>query len=126
MERTGALGKVNQDGEVIVRQGEMGDCMYVIQEGQVEVLLEREGKATRVAVLGEGDIFGEMALIEREARSATVRALGPVRVLTVDKGTFLHRIHEDPSLAYRIMQKMSHRIRELDDELGRVRGVGGH
>ncbi len=124
MERTGALGEVYQDGEVIVRQGETGDCMYVIQEGQVEVLLEKDGKVTRVAVLGEGDFFGEMSLIEREARSATVRALGAVRVLTVDKGIFLHRIHEDPSLAYRIMQKMSHRIRELDDELSRVKAVG--
>lgn len=126
MEKTGALGKVYQDGEVVVSQGEVGDCMYVIQEGQVEVLLEREGKATRVAVLGEGDIFGEMALIEREVRSATVRALGPVRVLTVDKGTFLRRIHEDPSLAYRVMQKMSHRIRELDGELARVQSGMSH
>jgi len=126
MERTGAMGKVYQDGEVIVSQGEVGDCMYVVQEGQVEVLVEREGKATRVAVLGEGDIFGEMALIEREVRSATVRALGVVRVLTVDKGTFLRRIHEDPSLAYRIMQKMSHRIRELDDELARVQAGRSH
>ena len=126
MEKAGALGKVYQDGEVIVSQGEVGDCMYVIQEGQVEVLLEKDGKVTRVAVLGGGDFFGEMSLIEREVRSATVRALGAVRVLTVDKGTFLHRIHDDPSLAYRIMQKMSHRIRELDGELARVQVARSH
>jgi len=74
-----------------------------------------------LAVMSEGDFFGEMALIEREVRSATVRALGGVRVLSVDKVTFLRRIHEDPSLAYRILQKMSRRIRELDDLLGQTK-----
>jgi len=121
---TGALGKVYRDGEVIVRQGEAGDCMYVIQTGQVEAILEREGKEVRLAVLGEGNVFGEMALFEREARSATVRALGEVRVLTIDKRTFLRRVHEDPSLAFRILQKMSHRIRELDTELVRLKTGG--
>ena len=117
----GALGKVYRNGEAIVRQGESGDCMYVIQAGQVEVLQEREGKEIRLSVLDEGDVFGEMALFEREARSATVRALGDARVLTVDKKTFLRRVHEDPSFAFRILQKMSHRIRELDAELVRVK-----
>jgi flavin-dependent dehydrogenase len=115
------LGKMYRDGEVIVREGETGECMYVIQEGQVEVLLEKGGKQARLAVMGEGDFFGEMALIEREVRSATVRALGAVRLLSVDKATFLRRIHEDPSLAYRILQKMSHRIRELHDLLGQTK-----
>lgn len=121
MDRPSSLGKMYRDGEVIVREGETGECMYVIQEGQVEVLLEKEGKQARLAVMGEGEFFGEMALIEREVRSATVRALGGVRVLSVDKATFLRRIHEDPSLAYRILQKMSHRIRELDDLLGQTK-----
>jgi len=117
----GALGKVYRNGESIVRQGESGDCMYVIQAGQVEVLQEREGKEIRLSVLDEGDVFGEMALFERETRSATVRALGDARVLTVDKKIFLRRVHEDPSFAFRILQKMSHRIRELDAELVRVK-----
>jgi CRP-like cAMP-binding protein len=118
---TSSLGRVYGDGEVIVRQGEAGDCMYVIQKGQAEVVQEREGKEVQLAVLGDRDDFGEMALFEREARSATVRALGEVRALTVDKMTFLRQVHEDPSLAFRILQKMSRRIRELDTELVRVK-----
>ena len=118
---TGALGKVYRDGEVIVRQGEAGDCMYVIQAGQAEVLQEKDNQEVRLAVLGEGDVFGEMALFEREARSATVRALGDLRVFTVDKRTFLRRIHQDPSLAFRILQKMSYRIRELSAEIVRMK-----
>jgi CRP-like cAMP-binding protein len=110
----GALGKAYRSGDVIVRQGESGDCMYVILEGQIEVLAEEQGKEVRLAVLGEGDFFGEMALFEHAVRSATVRALGDVRVLTVDKRTLLSRIKDDPSLAFRIVEKLSHRIRELD------------
>jgi CRP-like cAMP-binding protein len=118
---TGALGKVYRDGEVIVRQGESGDCMYVIQSGRAEVFQVKGGREIRLAVLGKEDVFGEMAIFEKETRSATVRALGDARVLTIDKKTFLRRIHEDPSLAFRILQKMSHRIREMDDELVRTR-----
>jgi CRP-like cAMP-binding protein len=119
---TGVLGRMYQDGEVIARQGEVGDCMYVIQEGQVEVVADQDGTEVRLAVLGEREFFGEMAIFEREVRMATVRALGPVRVLTVDKKTFLRRIHKDPSLAYHIVQTMSQRIRELDAEVARLRG----
>jgi CRP/FNR family transcriptional regulator len=118
---TGALGKGYRDGEVIVRQGESGDCMYVIQSGRAEVFQVKGGREIRLAVLGKEDVFGEMAIFEKETRSATVRALGDVRVLTIDKKTFLRRIHEDPSLAFRILQKMSHRIREMDAELVRTR-----
>jgi len=121
---TGALGKMYRDGEAIVCQGEVGDCMYVIQAGQAEVLQEKENQEVRLAVLGEGDVFGEMALFEREARSATVRALGDLRVFTVDKRTFLRQIHQDPSLAFRILQKMSYRIRELDAEIVRLKTSG--
>ena len=117
---TGALGRVYQDGEAIVRQGEVGDCMYVIQEGKVEVLMEQDGNDVLLMTLEEGDFFGEMAIFEHEVRSATVRALGEVRVLTVDERTFLRRIHKDPSLAVRIVQTMSARIRSLIDEVGRL------
>lgn len=117
---TESLGKKYEDGEIIVRQGEVGDCMYVIQAGQVEILQRQGEKEFCLAVLSEGDFFGEMALFDREVRSATVRALGEVRALTVDKKTFLRRVHEDPSLAFGILQKMSRRIRDLNAILVRI------
>jgi CRP-like cAMP-binding protein len=118
----GVLGKLYQDGEVIIREGETGNCMYVIQGGQVEVLLGKGDEEVCVAVLGERDVFGEMALFEQEIRSATVRARGEVRVLTLEKKTFLRRIHEDPSLAFRILEKMSQRIRESNAALKKALG----
>ena len=117
----GELGKVYGPGEIIVRQGEVGDCMYVIQSGKVEVVQESEGRELRMAELGEGDFFGEMALIENEVRSATVRPVGEVRVLTVDKRLFLRKIHDDPSIVFRIMKRMSSRIRDLNNELMRLK-----
>ena len=81
----GALGKIYLDGDPIVRQGEIGDCMYVVQAGQVDVVQGTEDEEQHLAVLGPGDFFGEMAVFERELRSATVRARGEARVLKVDK-----------------------------------------
>ncbi len=121
---TGELGRVYNDGEVIIRQGEAGDCMYEIQDGKVEVILEESNKEVRLAVLGKGDFFGEMAIFEHDVRSATVRALGEVRALTIDKRTFLRRITEDPSLAFRIIERMAHRIREMNHELARLKTGG--
>ncbi len=117
----GRLGKIYDDGKIIIHQGEPGDCMYEIQEGRVEVVQEKDGKEIQLAVLGRGDFFGEMALFDREVRSATVRAKGEVRALTIDKRTFLRRITDDPSLAFRIVEKMSRRIRELDAEIVRLK-----
>lgn len=111
------LGKEYNDGEVIVRQGETGDCMFVIQKGEVEAIAEANGKELRLRKMGANEFFGEMALFEKETRTATIRALGPARVLTIDKKNFLGGIHEDPSLAFRIIKTMSHRIRDLTDRL---------
>ena len=119
--KTSELGKTFNDGEVIIREGDAGDFMYEILDGLVEVFQEREGEEVRLAVLGKGEFFGEMAIFEREKRSATVRAHGRVRVLTVDKKILLRRISEDPSLALRILERMSHRIRAMDNELVRLR-----
>jgi CRP-like cAMP-binding protein len=67
--------------------------------------------------MGADEIFGEMALFEQETRTATIRAVGPARVLTIDKKNFLGGIHEDPSLALRVVKTMSHRIRDLTNRL---------
>jgi CRP/FNR family cyclic AMP-dependent transcriptional regulator len=117
----GALGKEYADQEVVCRQGERGDCMYVIQAGRAEVLREEDGAEVVVGELTTGDVFGEMAIFEREPRSATVRVKGQARLLTLDKRAFLRRVHEDPSLAFRILQRMSSRIRTLNQELSRLK-----
>ena len=118
----GALGKVYQDGEIITRQGDVGNVMYVIQEGSVDIVREVDDHETLLRVAREGEFLGEMSIFDHEVRSATLRAKGDVKVLTIDKKNFLKRIHEDPSLAFRIVQTMSQRVRELGDEVARLKG----
>lgn len=116
----GALGKVYADREVILRQGESGNCMYVVQGGRVEILQDSlKGGEQHLAFLEAGDFFGEMAVFEKEIRSATVRAAGDARVLSVDKKALLTRIREDPLLAVNLLKTMSHRIRHLNEEISR-------
>ena len=117
----GALGKTYSSGELIVRQGDEGNCMYVVQAGELEVVREEHDGNVRVALMNAGDIFGEMSIFERELRSATVRALGEARVLSVDKKTFLRRIQEDPPLAFNLVKIMSHRIRRLTEDLATLK-----
>jgi len=118
---SGELGRVYRDGEIIVRQGDVGDCMYVIQEGRVEILVEKDGKDVSLRIAERGEIIGEMAIFDRQARSATVRSLGVSRLLTIDKKNFLRRIQEDPTVAFRIVEIMARRIRELSDEVARLK-----
>jgi CRP-like cAMP-binding protein len=118
------LGKVYEDGEIIINQGEVGDCMYIIQEGEVEIISAVEGGEIVLAVRGEGEFVGEMSIFDREVRSASVRSRGRARLLTVDKRNFMSRVHEDPSIALRLVQMMSSRIRELSREVARLKGAG--
>jgi hypothetical protein len=70
------MGEVYLDGEVIIRQGDAGGCMYVIQEGQVEFVVDQDCKEVRLGISEGGHFLGEMAIFERRPRFATVPALG--------------------------------------------------
>ena len=117
---SGDLGKAFADGEFIIREGDVGDCMYVIQEGQAEVLIGNGEDEVLLDVIGPGAFFGEMAVFERDVRSATIRALGTTRVITVDKKNFMRRMHEDPALAFRLVETMSHRVRNLTEKIAKL------
>lgn len=120
--KMGELGKVYKDGELIIREGEMGDCMFVIQSGAVEIFCNSDKGEVFLRKAGPNEFFGEMALVENDVRSASARAIGETRILHIDKRTFMRRVHEDPSLAYRIMERLSHEIRRLAAEVARLEG----
>ena len=111
--KSGAIGKVYYPGDIIVSEGEPGDCMYVIQEGTVEVIQKVQDRAIHLAYLKDGDFFGEIGMFVDGVRSATVRAMGKVRILTIDKKNFLRRIHEDPSFAYNVLENFAQRISRI-------------
>jgi CRP-like cAMP-binding protein len=116
--QSNVLGRWFKDGQVICHQGELGDCLYIIGKGQVELMRRAGSKEFCLRVLEAGDIWGEGGLLEGDhVRSVTARAIGDVCLLTLHKRMFLDRVHEDPSFVLKIMRKMSRRIRELEDAL---------
>ena len=108
------LGFLYVDGEIIIKKGDIGNCLFVIQEGRVEVIDETDGHQVRIAVLHESDFFGEMGLFEKDVHSCTVKALGNAKVLTIDKKNFYKMIAKDPSIAYKLLEKMSKRLRDTN------------
>ena len=115
--RNTKLGKLYKDGEIIIKQGTKGNCLYVIQDGRVEVIHESPEGDVKVAELGKAEFFGEMGLFEEDLRSCTVRAMGDAKILTIDKRNFFKSIHRDSSLAYRLLEKMSARLREANEKI---------
>jgi len=111
------LGHLYKDGEIIIKQGTLGNCLYVIQAGKVEVIKEHSEKEIKVAELGETEFFGEMGLFEKDVRSCTVKALGDAKIMTIDKRNFYQSIHKDSTLAYRLLEKMSNRLREVNKKI---------
>jgi len=79
--------EVYNTGQIIFRQGELGDCAYFIQSGEVEVIQHENGSENVIAKLSEGEYFGEKALIRPEPRSATTRAVTQTRVAVIRKGS---------------------------------------
>jgi ATP-binding cassette subfamily B protein len=83
-------------GREIFRQGDAGDKLYIIAHGTVEVI--REDSKEQLAILSDGDYFGEMALLSEEPRNATVRAVGPCLCLTLQRDQFLNLLGREPVL----------------------------
>ncbi len=111
MERL-ALGSLLQPahaarGSLIMRQGEPADALYLIESGQVVV--EQSGQT--IATLGEGDFFGEMALLTSQPHRASVRALTPTDLLTLPATDFHHLIEQRPDLEARLRTVVEKRIR---------------
>jgi CRP/FNR family cyclic AMP-dependent transcriptional regulator len=110
------LGKVYSDGEIIFREKEKGEMMFVIQAGKVDITKWTHSGEVTIASLGKGEVFGEMALFDKMPRSATAIAREDSRILTVDKRKFISSISRDPTLAFKILESMSQRIRRINNE----------
>lgn len=107
-----------QAGETIFSEGEDSREMFVVLEGQVEIVKKSLGGApVRLAAISRGEFLGEMSLLESLPRSATARAVNDVKLLAIHPGGFLLKIRRDPTFAFEIMQSLSRRIRVTNDAL---------
>ena len=77
-----------EPGENVFRQGDMGDSFYMILDGNVDVIREENGQERKLATLGPGDYFGEMALLRSNTRSATIRCVTPLKLLSLRRSDF--------------------------------------
>ncbi len=101
----------------IVEEGLPGDYMYIIREGRVKVTkLSEDGREKILAFFEPGQFVGEMALLERAPRSASVKTLTPVRVLALSRADFTGLIRKSPDLAISVIRELSGRLRALNDQ----------
>ena len=98
------------DGEALCRQGEPGDSVFVIEEGEVDVAIDVGGNSAHLATLSSHDLFGEMAVICNLPRSADVLARGPLRVLKIEGDVFLQLVTANPDAALGVMRVLSERL----------------
>lgn len=100
-------------GAAIVREGDFGDCMYILVEGEVSIT--REGHL--IKRLKPGEFFGEMSLFDGETRSATASATTRLRLLRLERTDLLHLMDEQPSIAIAMCQTLSSRVRDLISQI---------
>ncbi len=104
-------------GEVVFREGDNTHEMYVVCDGEVEVVKQAEKGEMVLAVLRKGDFLGEMSLLDSLPRSATARTRGVTKLLCIQPGGFLLKIRRDPTFAFELMQALSRRIRNVNERL---------
>jgi len=104
-------------GDIIIKEGDPGREMYIIKSGSVDVIKSDGEREIILATLSRGDFFGEMAILENVYRTATVKARETSRLIVLTTGYFMIKLKKDPTFAFQIMQKMSTRIRILNEKI---------
>jgi len=104
-------------GETIYNQGDSGESMFIIKEGNIEVLREVGGDNARLTILSKGAIFGEMAVLQDRPRSTTTRAIGPVCLVVLPKESFLKAFTQDNPLGLKLLRTLCERLSQADDQL---------
>ena len=119
------IGSVTEEvshpaGDLVIKEGDHGDTMYLIIEGDVSVSKEaraEKGPVVEIARMRTGNCFGEMALFEEAPRSATIRTISPSRFLVLHKQDFTEIVQEYPQIALHICKTLSGRIRSLHEKV---------
>ena len=112
-------------GATIFQEGDQGHDMFVVLDGEVEVLKKsRRGRVQRIAILGPSDAFGEMSIIDVQPRSATVRALAPTRLLRIAAedldALYRHDVKSYAIVVLNVARDLSRRLRVTDGILADI------
>jgi hypothetical protein len=104
-------------GDVVYREGEPGDEMFVVQKGKIRLTRNTGGESSELSVLGKGDFFGEMSLLEGLARAETAEVVEPAECLRVNGLVFNKMITTNAEIAVRMLRKISKRLTEANDKV---------
>ena len=103
---------------VVFEDGSMGDYMYVIQGGEVKVTkMSEDGREKILEILAEGEFFGEMALLDREPRSASVKTTRACTLLALSRQDFLGLLRQNPDISLEMIRELARRLRETDEQI---------
>ena len=100
------------NGDTIFLEGSMGDCAYLIESGSVEITIQQRGKPIVLATRSKGEIFGEMAIVDNQPRSASARAIGNVELLIVSQDLFKYRLELIDPVLQLVLRTILERFRE--------------
>jgi CRP/FNR family cyclic AMP-dependent transcriptional regulator len=106
-------------GSVILFENDPGDSLFIVRSGRVKVvLIGEDGREVILGVLGVGQHFGELALIDEQPRSAHVIAMEDASLIVLRREDFRKRVEENPAVAWSLLMEMSRRLRRADDKIG--------
>lgn len=106
--------------ETVVTQGEVGDTMYLIKEGEVSVMSVQDGEPVELAVLSTGESFGEMAMFDAEMRSATVIAKKECTLLSINSSDITDLLQIYPEIAIAVIKTL---VKRLRGTIGQIRDL---
>lgn len=104
----------------VFKQGESGSYMCLVQKGELEVIQELGGYEKQVATLQRGDFFGEMAILDDEPRTHSVRAISEATLIKIERNDFPGLLAKKPEIAMRMIRKLGNRLSEAQDMLLRA------
>jgi CRP/FNR family transcriptional regulator, cyclic AMP receptor protein len=106
-------------GSVILFENDPGDSLFIVRSGRVKVvLIGEDGREVILGVLGIGQHFGELALIDEQPRSAHVIAMEDSSLIVLRREDFRKRVEQSPSVAWQLLSELSRRLRRADDKIG--------
>ncbi len=97
-------------GTILFRDGDAGDVMYVLQRGKVRIFTEVRQQQKQLAILGPGDFFGEMALLNNKPRTASAEVIEDSQLLVIDGKTFGSMVLSNAEIAVRLIKKLARRL----------------
>lgn len=115
------IEKTASRGTVILTEGDVGDSLYAIVEGRVKVFIgDEDGREIILKILGPGDFFGEMSLIDKQPRSASVAAIENTKLKVLSQSAFQTCLARAPHIGMTVMTALAKRLRDADRKISNL------